>query len=82
MNGRLSIASPYEYSYADYAEMCRYTRLLRITFHQSAYLLASPRGGAHKLSDMRFITTSKKAIGQEEPYQSEEYAAILSEHLH
>jgi N-hydroxyarylamine O-acetyltransferase len=71
------------YTYADYAEMCRYHQ----TSPQSHFTRgricsrATPQGRV-TLSEMRFITTTEKGDKMERILTSqEEYAAVLREHF-
>jgi N-hydroxyarylamine O-acetyltransferase len=69
------------HTYADYAEMCRYHQTSPQSHFTKARICsrATPEGRI-TLSEMRFITTSKKGGRQERILESEEeYAAILRE---
>lgn len=72
------------YTYADYAEMCRYHQTSpQSHFTRSRICSRATEEGRITLSEMRFITTSKSGAGQacqERTLTSEEeYAAILRE---
>lgn len=67
------------YTYADYAEMCRYHQTSpQSHFTRSRICSRATEEGRITLSDMRFITASKSAGRRERTLTSEEeYAAIL-----
>lgn len=69
------------YTYADYAEMCRYHQTSpQSHFTRARICSRATREGRITLSEMRFITTSEKGERRERTLTSEaEYAAILRE---
>ncbi len=69
------------YTYADYAEMCRYHQTSpQSHFTRARICSRATEEGRITLSEMRFITTSKAGGRQERTLTSEEeYAAILRE---
>lgn len=71
------------YTYADYAEMCRYHQTSPQSHFTSARICSrATEEGRITLSEMRLITTSKNGGRQERTLTSqEEYAAVLSEHF-
>jgi N-hydroxyarylamine O-acetyltransferase len=71
------------YTYADYAEMCRYHQTSPQSHFTRARICsrATPEGRV-TLSEMRFITTTEQGGRTERTLTSqEEYAAILREHF-
>jgi N-hydroxyarylamine O-acetyltransferase len=71
------------YTYADYAEMCRYHQTSpQSHFTRARICSRATEEGRITLSEMRLITTSKNGGRQERTLTSqEEYAAVLSEHF-
>ena len=69
------------YTYADYAEMCRYHQTSpQSHFTRSRICSRATREGRITLSEMRYITTTKNGGRQERSLTSEEeYAAMLRE---